>query len=269
VRPAHIDAPSFYAGVLAHMRELREPPFLTYRTTVPGGDGSLIVSRGDDGFAELAVVAGRSSAQSWDVAYRTSDGLASFALGNGTRMLSSLAIFDPTWRGAYVWLHRGIDASVAASSEAAAPKPSGSTPPVLAVVTAINETTYDVSDAGAATCPNGATARKLWLRAKNDPLEHPLAEALVEEASLRFCSMRFHEHRVLPSVTFDLDVVLRFGAVGAYYLIRGGTLEGTVRPYRRPGWFRFATSFEYDAFAFPASLPEQTFTASESPTAPP
>jgi hypothetical protein len=262
-----IDAPAYYRAVLAKMRELREPAFLTYRTTVPGGDGSLVVSRDENGYAELAVVAGSASPQTWNVAYRTSDGVASVELSNGTRVLSSLAIFDPTWRGAYVWLHRGLNASIAAPEpRASSPEPKVSAPPVVAVVTAINETAYDVSDGGAAHCPGGSAARRLWMRAKSDPLRHPLTEALVDDASLLFCAMRFRQHLVSQTVTFDLDVNLHFAAVGAYYLAQGGTIDGVVRPYRRPGWFHIATAFAYDAFAFPPRLPDRTFTA--TPTVP-
>lgn len=249
------------------MRELKEPAFLTYRTVVPGGDGSLVLSHDENGNAELAVLGGAASPQSWDVAYPTSDGSASIALANGTRVRSDLAIFDPTWRGAYVWLHRGLNASMNASpTETPEPEPASPTPPVLAVVTSINESVYDVTDGGAVTCPNGDAARRLWLRARTDPLHHPLTRADVDGASLLFCAMRFHQHLVSPSVTFDLDVELRFGKTGAYYVTQGGTMDGAVRPYRRPGWFRISTAFAYEAFAFPASLPDRTFTA--TPTAP-
>ncbi len=264
--PDGVDAPAYYREVLAHMRELKEPPFLTYRTIVPGGDGSIVLSRDENGNAELGLVAGAASPQSWNVAYRTSDGLASIALTNQTRVLSSLAIFDPTWRGAYTWLHRGLNASIAVPSETAAPEPNASPPPVLAVVTAINESVYDVSDGGETQCPGGGAARRLWMHARSDPLRHPLTEALVDESSLRFCTLHFRQHLASPTVTFDLDVDLHFGTAGAYYLAQGGTIDGAVRPYRRPGWFHISTAFAYDAFAFPASIAERTFRA--TPTVP-
>lgn len=251
-----IDAPAYYREVLARMRELKEPAFMTYRTVVPGGDGSLVLSRDDNGDAELAVVAGAASPQTWNVAYQTSDGVASIALPDGTRARSSLAIFDPTWRGAYVWLHRGLGASTVASEpEAPSPEPAASAPPVLAVVTAINENVYDVSDGGAAQCPGGAPARRLLAHARSDPLAHPLTHALVDDATLRFCTMHFREHLVAPSLTFDLDVDLRFGRVGSYYLTQGGTIDGVVRPYRRPGWFHISTAFAYEAFTVTTTAP--------------
>jgi hypothetical protein len=248
------------------MRELKEPSFLTYRTIVPGGDGSLVLSRDESGNAELAVVGGNASPQSWNVAYRTSDGLASIALPSEARVLSSLAIFDPTWRGAYTWLHRGLNASIATPSETPEPEANEAAPPVVAVVTAINESVYDVTDGGTAECPGGSTARRLWMHARNDPLRHPLTQALVDDASLRFCALHFRQHLVSPTVTFDLDVDLHFGAVEKYYLTKGGTIDGLVRPYRQPGWFHISTAFAYEAFSFPASIPDRTFTA--TPTAP-
>jgi hypothetical protein len=73
--------------------------------------------------------------------------------------------------------------------------------------------------------------------------------------------MHFREHLAAPTVTFDVEVDLHFANTGPYYLAQGGTIDGAVRPYRRPGWFRIDTSFAYDSFAFPSSLPERTFTA--------
>jgi len=251
-----IGATAFYRTVLARMRELEEPAFLTYRTVVSGGNGSLVLSADQNGNAELALLAGPAPPQSWKVRYRTSQGRASIALADGMRVSSSLAIFDPTWQGAYTWLHRGLDASIAAAAaQTPAPEPSAPALPVLAVVTAINETVYDVTDGGAATCPNGDAARRLFLRAKSDALSHPLTQALVDEGSLRFCAMHFHQHLVSPAVTFDLDVDLRFASVGAYYLAQGGTIDGAVRPYRRPGWFRISTAFAYDEFTVSPTAP--------------
>jgi len=260
---AQIDASPYYRAVLSHMRDIQEPPFLTYRTTVPGGTGALVVSRGDDGTAELAIVAGASRPQSWDVAYRGSDGIASIGLPEGGHLIATTAIFDPTWRGAFAWLRRGIGASawtpVVPTPTQSPTAPAASAPPLLAIVTAIDERAYDVSDGGEGRCADGSAGRRLWMHAKADPIAHPLTEAMVDEATMRFCAMRFHEHLPSVSVTLDLDVDLHFGSVGAYYLITDGSVDGAVRPYRRPGWFTFQTAFRYDRFAFPASLPPALF----------
>ena len=264
---ADVDARALYRSALSHMSALQGPPFLTYRTTVPAGDGAIVVSRGDNGSAELAVVAGISQEESWNVSYRDADGVASIEQRGGSHLISSLAMFDPTWRGAFAWLRHGLGAAIVATPAPQTPEPQPATsatpPPVLAIVTAINEQAYDVSDGGAATCSDGRPGQRLWTRAKLDPLTHPMTQTIVAAESERFCTMLFHEHLVSPTVTFDLDIELHFGSVGAYYLITDGVVNGAVRPYRRPGWFQMNTSFRYDEFAFPATLPDALFVPTE------
>src|SRR5579862_3502566 len=253
--PAEIDATAYYRSALAAMQSVVEPPYLTYRTTVPASDGTILISRGDDGRAELAVAAGESELQSWNVAYRDADGLASLTLANGERVISQLAAFDPTWRGAFTWLRRGFGAALPGATPppattAPSPTPAESAPPLLAIVRAINENAYDIRDGGETACGDGRPARVLWTTARSDALEHPMTRAVVDVQSRRFCGLRFHERLPSPAVTFDLDIDLQMGPVGRYYLITGGNVSGAVRPYRRPGWFRMDTAFRYDRFAF-------------------
>ncbi|HTU82080.1 MAG TPA: hypothetical protein VMF61_08110 [Candidatus Acidoferrales bacterium] len=262
---AEQDAPHWYRAALAAMQGIREPAYLTYRTQVPAGDATLAVSRDELGRAEISVLDGPSGAQAWDVVYRAADGTAAMTLADGTRTVSHLAIFDPTWRGAFTWLRHGLTADVAPSST---PSPAGTTsegspenaPPIVAIVTAINENAYDLKDGGNASCADGRSGRRVWTVAKSDPQDHPLVGAVIDASTLRFCTMEFRQHVPGPPVTFDLDVELNFGDVGPYYLITGGTLDGAIRPYRRPGWFRLQTTFRYDRFTFPSSPPAALFT---------
>ena len=261
---ADIDAAALYRSALRTMQRLSEPAYLRYRTTVPAGDATVEVTRGDGDWAEVAVLNGASAAQSWHVEYRSADGIAAIRLANGTRTISRLAIFDPTWRGALTWLRYGLGASVRVPAVASpAPAASGpalrTPPPIIGFVTAIDEREYGVKDGGPATCPNGAAARRLWTAPKNDPLQHPLREVEIDLRRRRFCAMHFQEHLVSPTVTFDLAVELRFSQVGENYLIGAAIVDGAVRPYRRPGWFQMHTAFLYDDFAFPSALPDAAF----------
>lgn len=258
---ADADAATYYRAALAAMQHLTEPAYLSYRTTVPAGDATVEVSRGDGDWAEVAVLNGAAPAQSWHVDYRSADGIASIRFANGTQAMSRLAIFDPTWRGALTWLRYGLGASIRVPARAAATSaPELQTPPpIIGFVTAIDEREYDVKDGGSATCPNGAAARRLWTFPKDDPLQHPLREVEIDVRRHRFCAMHFQEHLVSPTVTFDLAIELRFSQVGGNYLTSAAIVDGAVRPYRRPGWFRMHTAFLYDEFAFPSALPDALF----------
>jgi hypothetical protein len=259
-----IDAPPYYRAALAAMQNVAQPPFLTYRTSVPAGDATLEIARGDDGRAELAVISGRSPARSWRVAYRRSDGIASVEMPDGTRLLSNLAMFDPTWGGAFAWLRGGIGTSiVTAPSEVLPPESTpaagGTAPPLLAVVTAVNENAYRLNDGGTFACADGRAGRRIWAAAKSDANLHPLTEVVVDEGTHRFCTMRFHQRLSGAAATFDATYELHFAQAGRYYLITDGSASGDIRP-RGGSPFRIDTSFRYDLFAFPATLPELLFT---------
>jgi hypothetical protein len=256
----------WYRAALSAMQSIREPAFLTYRTTVPAGSTTIAISRSDGGVAQMSVLDGVSNAQSWDVSYRDSDGTAAVTLPDGSRAISHLAIFDPTWRGAFTWLRRGIWAdlmpAVRTAPATASPSPAASPAaelPVIAMVGAINETAYSVTDAGAASCADGRYGYRLRAKPRYDPGQHPLVEAVVDVSTFRFCSMRFREHLPGPTVSLDLDIELHFGQVGPYYLITDGVVSGAIRPFKRPGWFPMNTTFRYDRFEFPATLPDALF----------
>ncbi|MBV8491601.1 MAG: hypothetical protein JO199_13825 [Candidatus Eremiobacteraeota bacterium] len=257
----------WYQSAISAMQRMTQPRYMTYRTTVPAGDSSIVISRDEQGQAEMSVVEGPSGPQSWNVDYREADGTAAFTLADGTRALSHLAILDPTWRGAYTWLRHGIGSQVAplpTPPPVQSPQPGVSAEPqpplpVVAFVTAIDPHAYDIRDGGDEACSDGRPGHRVWTHARTDPVSHPLAGAVIDRASLRFCTLIFREHTEQHVLMLDLDVELHFGQVGAYYLTTGGIVTGAVRPYKRPGWFRLGSSFVYDNFTFPASLPGATF----------
>jgi hypothetical protein len=262
-------AQEYYRAALASMQRTVMPAFVTYRTTVPAGRSTMEITRGDDGRAEMEIVSGDSDAQAWDVFYRSSDGFASIRRTDGTHMMSRLALFDPTWRGAFTWLRHGIVSSETTPVTTSEPLPepaapggviaSASPPPIVAIVTAINENNYIVRDGGDDACSEGSPGHRLLLRAKSDPAAHPLTAVVVNDATQRFCSMRFHQRISGPITSIELDIDLHFAQAGAYYLIAGGTVEGTL--YHGLEHLPIDTSFVNDDFKFPAALPAGAFAA--------
>lgn len=253
----------WYRAALATMQTIREPAYLTYRTSVPAGPTTIGISRDDSGRAEMSVVDGKSEAQSWDVAYRSSDGTAAFALADGARAISHLAILDPTWRGAYAWMRHGISSEV---GPVQAPEPHVSSSPeeapplpVVAFVQAIADRNYELSDGGDAACADGRPGHRVWTHARGDALAHPLAQAVIDRSTLQFCTLVLREHTANQTLSLDLEIELHFGKVGEYYLTTDGKISGAVRPYKRPGWFPLHTSFRYDAFTFPETLAPELF----------
>jgi hypothetical protein len=255
----------FYRMALAQMQHVAEPPFVTYRTSVPSGHTSVIVRSDPNGYAKVSIRASTlvEPARTWDVAYRGADGAASIALPDGHRAITGLALFDPTWRGAFRWMRRGITGTDAVEpppdeSPDVVQKNGGTPPPVIAVVEAFGTNSYSVEDGGPTPCADGRDGRHLHLVARGDPVTHPLTDVVVDTQSMRFCTMRFHQtvRGGLNKGYFDID--LHFGEVGGYYLITDGKVTGGIRAYLFVA-FNLDTAFTYDAVALPRSLPPDLF----------
>jgi hypothetical protein len=261
-------AQEYYLAALAQMRAVPSPPpFITYRAEIPAGNGTLFVRRGAGGRADLMLAAGGPThANRWLVSYRSSDRLASIPLADGTHVLSSLALFDPTWNGVDEWMRHGLTATDETREPSAAPAPG--TPallPVIAVVSAMSPGNYDIEDAGAADC-DGRAGHALRLTATRDPQSHPLSGVTVDLATQRFCSMRFNL-RAGGAGSVTGTVELRFGDVGGYDLVTGGRIEGNARSIGISVG-SFTIPFAYAAMAFPATLPDATFAAQTPAPAP-
>jgi hypothetical protein len=253
-------ADEYYRAAFAQMRDVREPAFVTYRADIPAGNSTLVVRRGTDGRAALVLEAGGTApANHWQVAYRASDRLASIPLADGTHVLSSLALFDPTWNGVYEWMRHGLTASAETvePAVAASAAPQASALPVIAVVSAMSPGNYTIEDAGPGDC-DGHPGHALRLTAKHDASSHPLTGVTIDLATQRFCRLRFalRAGNVAGGVTGTVE--LHFGDVGGYYLVTGGTIEGAVRSIGIAVG-HFATSFAYTAMAFPPALPGDAF----------
>jgi hypothetical protein len=63
--------------------------------------------------------------------------------------------------------------------------------PVIAVVSALSVTGYNVYDGGLATCSNGSAGHAVRLVARHDPLRYPLTGATVDLTTGDLCALRF------------------------------------------------------------------------------
>ena len=254
----------FYRAALAQMQRVTEPSFVSYRTTVPSGHTSVVVRTDRDGYAKVSIRASTAiePERTWEVYYRGADGAASIALPDQPHAITTIPLFDPTWRGAFRWMRRGILGTQAEQpAQAAAPQVpdvTGTAPPVIAVVRAFGTSYYDVVDAGPLPCTDGRPGRHLHLIARSDPVEHPLTDVVVDLASMRFCTMRFHQtvKSGMNNGFFDID--LHFADTGGYYLITDGRVTGGLRLFLLAA-FRLDTTFAYDRIQLPASLPAALF----------
>jgi hypothetical protein len=251
-----------YRAALAQMHGVAEPAYIAYRTDIPAGKSTLVVRRGTNGRAELALeTGGDAPANHWQVAYRTSDRLASIPLADRTHVLSSLALFDPTWNGVNVWMRRGLTATAqtpqATPTAGTEPSPSPPAVPVIAVVSAMSASDYTIEDAGPGDC-EGRPGRALRLIAKHDAQNHPLQGVTIDVATQRFCTMRFalRAGNLAGSITGTVE--LHFGDVAGYYLVTGGIIQANVRSIGI-SIGRVSTSFTYTDMTFPALLPESDF----------
>ncbi|HTU81115.1 MAG TPA: hypothetical protein VMF61_03240 [Candidatus Acidoferrales bacterium] len=258
---------AFYRAALAQMQRIAEPAYVTYRTSVPSGNTSIVVRSDDDGYAKVSIHASTLTdpARSWQVAYRGSDGAASIALPGQRSAITGLALFDPTWRGAFRWMRHGLIGTQTPPQQpdtdaipTAAPDAGVTPPPVIAVVRAFGTDSYEVIDAGPWPCADGRPGRHLHTVARADAATHPLTDVVVDLQSMRFCTMRFHQIAKTGMNQGYFDIDLHFGNVGGYYLITDGRVTGGIRAFLVAA-FHLDTTFTYDQIAFPAALSPQLF----------
>ena len=268
-------ATTYYLDALAAMQKIQEPAFLTYRTSVPGGNTTISVKRDPGGLAALHIETRTSTMepQSWSVVHRGSDGMSTITLEDGSRALTPFAIFDPTWNGVYQWVRHGLVAvefpemGEDDDSTQVSPAPGKTPPPLIAVVQAIGTGFYRIEDGGPAMCVDGRPGHFLRTIARSDPGTHALTGVVIDTASMRFCSMMFHEKLQTPknkSASMTFDLALHLGDVDGYYLVRDGMLNGNARAFfvfRLP----MNTIFTYDDFTFPNKIAPAAFEPRPAP----
>lgn len=232
---AQLAAPSdAYRSALDATRNVPVPAYVTYVAHVEPGDATIELERTRTYYAKprLAFGADFYYAFEWYGAYRTSDGLSRLDFGDGPSF-SRLALFDPTWSGASLWLRRGLLGALDRSGVPAMPLPAASAAPmpnVIADVSSFDPSAYRVTDAGIGWCGTDP-ARILGLRATRDPVRHPLQRVLIDAIDGRICEVRFKIEADESGSRFDGYAELHYGPVGSYYLANETYLSVAVRKF--------------------------------------
>ncbi len=142
-------------------------------------------------------------------------------------------IFNPTWSGVEAWMKYGFDGpppgdAIGQTSAAPSPTPNPHSPKTIAVVAAVDPGAYHIADGGSARCANGAPGHRLLLYALSKPEIHPLTSVVVDQATMRFCTMDFRMGAA-SGLSFTGAFELHLGAVGPYWLVQDGTADFQVR----------------------------------------
>ena len=252
-----------YANTIATMRDLPEPPYVTFvfNVTLQGEITTELLDH--HGFAVFRIWGRKAKAEgkgqpggSWPASHRASDDLGSVANTQHSHLLTKSALFNPTWTGAYDWLRFGIEGPP--RNTAASPQPSNESDTQLKVigyVKALGPSAYRITAANPDVCPGGQPGRRLELAARRgDYMAHPLTDVTIELASTRFCRMRFHS----PAEEGVSFAQLRFGTVNGYWVTTNVDTEWQIPTLlgRAP---RAEWHITYDKVRFPDTLDEAIF----------
>ncbi len=247
-----------YAKTITTMRDLPEPPYLTFvmNVTSRGLRDMLLLDRHGYAVFRVHTNGNEQPSAAWPTSHRASDDLASVANTPQSHLLARAALFNPTWTGAYDWLRFGM------VGRPFIPKPS---PPAstesekqlknIGYVRALGPSAYRIAAANPAPCPGGEPGRHLQLTTQGDIWKHPLTDVTIDLASTRFCSMRFHSWAP-GGVSF---AQLHFRTVNGYLVMTGVDTD-----YRDFGQFgigghRAEWHITYDEMRFPDSLDDALF----------
>ncbi|MGA7354244.1 MAG: hypothetical protein WA431_04600 [Candidatus Cybelea sp.] len=266
VSPGPPSAEVLYAHAVEQTRRHAEPAFASYDTSITGLNCSI------EG-VHMACTLGRSTAKSevpFLVDLRESDGrLAVHQVGESVVIVDS-TFLNATWPAIDAILRQGFIGTRTAPSPTPLPVQPSSTLPVIAVVSALSVTGYNVYDAGPATCSNGNAGHAVRLVARHDPLRYPLTGATVDLTTGDLCALRFDAkiraaagligatggvqldlenyagYEVVTNERFDID--LRAIGVAVKHLRVGVAYSD----------FAFPKTLDPEIFATPSPLPAHT-----------
>ena len=254
------DDERLYATTITTMRDLPEPPYLTFVANVTSRNVRKLALLNNHGFAvfRVCVNGNEQPSASWQASFRASDDLASVANTPQSHLLSHMALFSPTWIGAYDWLRFGFSGrpSVPTSTPQPSPAPSEQLK-VIGMVRALGPSSYRISAANPALCPGGRPGRHLQLTPRNgDIWMHPLTDVTIDLASTQFCSMRFHSPENGMGVSF---AELQFRTAGGYLVTTGVDFDLRGHGQLGIGGHRSEWHVAYDEMRFPEKLDDAIF----------
>lgn len=188
VSPAPPSVEEFYAHAVEQMRRHAEPAFATYDTSIAGLRCSI------EG-VNVVCTLGRSTAKSkapFSVDLRESDGRLALHKESASVILGDSSFLNATWPGIDAIIRHGFTGTGSAPSPTPLPVQPPSALPVIAVVSALSVASYNVYDAGPATCSNRNAGHAVRLVARHDPLRYPLTSATVDLTTGDLCAVRFN-----------------------------------------------------------------------------
>jgi hypothetical protein len=251
---------AFYAQALSAMRQLPEPPYVTYRLEGQG-DGLQIALTTISGQVWLQIGAG-SMPSSWLLRHRTDDYTTEiYDAWADRRLVTQRSFFDPTWYGSYRALRDGMlgyqDVEAPVSAQPTAPPDRATTLKTIAVETVMGPGIYAVEDRGSVTCANGDPGHALHLVPRTPDPRRQLTEVVVDTRSMRFCSIRYAWR---GQGGFRGEVEQHYADVGGYWMQTDGLLDGSMRALGivvHHGIWRY----RFVGMQFPPSLPDGIFAA--------
>jgi hypothetical protein len=266
VSPASPSAEEFYAHAVEQMRRHAEPAFATYDASITGLNCSF------EG-VELACTLGRSTAKSqapFLVDVRESDGRLALHREGESKVIADSTFLNATWPAIDTILRHGFIGTESAPSPTPLPVQPPSTLPVIAVVSALSVTGYNVYDAGPASCSNGNAADAVRLVARHDPLRYPLTGATVDLTTGDLCALRF-----------DAKVSAAAGLIGAtggvqldlenlagYEVVTNERFDIDLRAIG-VAVKHLRIAIAYSDFAFPKTIDPERFATPSPPSAHP
>jgi len=249
-----------YAKTIATMRDLPKPPYLTFVVNITSRGVRKMVLLNNHGFGvfRVCVNGNEQPSVSWGASYRASDDLASVANTPQSHLLSHLALFSPTWTGAYDWLRYGLNGRppVPKSNPQPSPAPTEQLK-TIGMVRALGPSSYRISAANPTICPGGQQGRHLQLTPRDGDIQkHPLTDVTIDLASRRFCSMRFHAPGNGIGISFS---ELRFGTVNGYFVTTDVNTDFRGYGQFGIGGHRGEWRITYDEMRFPDKLDDAIF----------
>ncbi|MGA8100243.1 MAG: hypothetical protein WB810_16425 [Candidatus Cybelea sp.] len=264
VSPAPSSAEEFYAHAAEQMRRHAEPAFATYDASISGLNCSV------EGVG-IACTLGRNTAKSeapFSVDLRESDGRIALRKESASVILGDSTFLNATWPGIDAIIRHGFIGTRSAPAPAPLPVQPPSALPVIAVVSALSVASYNVYDAGPATCSNGNAGHGVRLVARHDPLRYPLTAATVDLSTGDLCAVRFNAKLSAAAGLIGAPggAQIDFENVAGYEVVTNERFDIDLRA------IGIAVKHEsvdvaYSDFAFPKTIDPEIFTTPSPPPA--